>query len=79
MQASRALIVLGTLFSFAMRMRIETCGTTSEAAMTAVARAIELQTYLQYIGSAVVNYPHRRRLGKADSTSPMLTWARRNA
>ena len=60
---------LENLFRFAMRVRDATIGGTREAAMAAVARNMELKTYLEYNHSAVANYAHRRRQGKAVSTS----------
>lgn len=52
-----------------MRVRRETIGRTNEAGFSAVARAMELRTYLEYNRAALVDYGSRRRSGKAISTS----------
>lgn len=68
-QTSRALDALGTLFRFAMRARECANGWIREAAMSAAARTLDLQTYLNHNISAVIDYGRRRRQGKAVSTS----------
>ena len=52
-----------------MRVRDQTVGRTNDAALSAAARAMELQTYLEYNRAALVDYGRRRRNGKAVSTS----------
>ena len=68
-QADRALDAIETLLRFGMRVRRETIGRTNEAALSAVARAMELRTYLEYNRAALVDYGSRRRSGRAISTS----------
>lgn len=68
-QADRALDAIETLLRFGMRVRRETIGRTNEAAFSAVARAMELRTYLEYNRAALVDYGRRRRNEKAISTS----------
>ncbi len=65
----RALDAIETLLRFGMRVRRETIGRTNEAAFSAVARAMELRTYLEYNRATLVDNGRRRRSGKAISTS----------
>ncbi len=68
-QSERALDTVEALFRFGMHVRSQTVGRTNDAAFSAVARTMELQTYLQYNRAALVDYGHRRRNGKPVSTS----------
>lgn len=68
-QTQRALEELGILFRYAMQARECTAGEISEAALSAAARTMALQTYLLHNLSALVDYGRRRRQGKAVSTS----------
>lgn len=68
-QTARALDALETLFRFGMHVRGQTCGNSREAALSAVARTMELRTYLENNHAAIVDYGRRRRNGKAVSTS----------
>ncbi|KGM85904.1 hypothetical protein rosmuc_04240 [Roseovarius mucosus DSM 17069] len=68
-QTARAFEAIETLFEFGMRVRSQTVGRTNDAAFSAVARTMELQTYLEYNRAALVDYGRRRRNGKAVSTS----------
>ncbi|AEI95557.1 ISKra4-like element ISRli1 family transposase [Roseobacter litoralis] len=68
-QTARALEAIETLFGFGMRVRGQTVGRTNDAALSAVARTMELRTYLEYNRAALVDYDQRRRCGKAVSTS----------
>lgn len=68
-QTQRALEELGILFRYAMQARECTAGEISEAALSAAARTMDLQTYLLHNLSALVDYGRRRRQGKAVSTS----------
>ena len=68
-QTARALDAVEALFKFGMHVRRQTVGRTNEAAFSAVARTMELQTYLHYNRAALVDYDLRRRRGKAVSTS----------
>ncbi|WP_299870065.1 ISKra4 family transposase [uncultured Roseobacter sp.] len=68
-QTARALDAIEVLFRFGMRVRRQTFGRTNDAAFSAVARTMELQTYLEYNCAALVDYDLRRRSGKAVSTS----------
>ena len=68
-QTARALDAIEVLFRFGMRVRRQTVGRTNDAAFSAVARTMELQTYLEYNRAALVDYDLRRRSGKAVSTS----------
>lgn len=68
-QTHRALEALGSLFRFAMQARDCAAGDTKEAALSAAGRTMDLQTYLTHNLAALVNYGHRRRQGKAVSTS----------
>ena len=68
-QTARALDAIETLFRFGLHVRRQTVGRTNDAAFSAVARTMELQTYLEYNRTALVDYDLRRRSGKAVSTS----------
>ncbi|MDR7127399.1 hypothetical protein J2X53_004248 [Pseudorhodobacter sp. 4114] len=68
-QTQCALAELGMLFQFAMEVRDCTPGDAREAALSAAARTMDLQTYLTHNMSALVDYGRRRRQGKAVSTS----------
>lgn len=68
-QTARALEAIETLFEFGMRVRGQTVGRTNDAAFSAVARTMELQSYLEYNRAALVDYDQRRRGGKAVSAS----------
>lgn len=52
-----------------MQARECTSSETREAALSAAARTMDLQTYMTHNLSALVNYGCRRRQGKAVSTS----------
>ena len=52
-----------------MRVRETSIGGRCEAAMSVVARVMELSTYLNYNKPAVINYARRRLRGRAVSTS----------
>lgn len=68
-QTHRALEALRILFRFAIKARDCAAGETQEAALSAAGRTMDLQTYLTHNLSALVNYGHRRKQGKAVSTS----------
>ncbi len=68
-QTSRALDAIEALFKFGMHVRRQTVGRMNDAAFSAVARTMELQTYLEYNLAALIDYDLRRRCGKAVSTS----------
>lgn len=68
-QTHRALEALGVLFRFAMQARDCAAADTTEAALSSAARTMDLQTYLPHNLPALVNDGHRRRQGKAVSTS----------
>lgn len=52
-----------------MRVRGHTCGNSRETALSAVARTMELRTYLENNRTATVDYGRLRRHRKAVSTS----------
>lgn len=68
-QTHRALEELGILFRFAMQAQECTSSETKEAALSAAARTMDLQTYMTHNLYALVNLGRRRRQGKAVSTS----------
>lgn len=67
-QTARAFDAIEALFRFGMHVRGLTIGRTCEAAFTAIARTMELRTYLEYNRAALVDYGKRRRNGKPVST-----------
>lgn len=68
-QTAPALDAIEMLLRFGMHMRSQTFGRTNNAALYAVSRTMELQTYLEYNRAALVDYSQRRRTGRAVSTS----------